>query len=437
MTPKKDKPTGALSDNEITDALRLSGFPLEIRLLQQFDAAGFDPIVGFRLMLDEAGKSVEVDVMAYATASLADYKGQIYLKAMIEAKQLVDRRVFVGMKWKQPTAHEMRSLRIRLSGRPTCQVLSDGPGGQDLIQLMLGGAEPVAAAIDSLNEGIVCSNWAYVQDSKQFGVMALQDTEHRDSFAKLIRVVTALEEDTANHLTRTPGKPPMLQLQILSPTIVLGTPHLYVFDPLTEQLERTPRLILQQMFEAGGRVHARLVDVVTETGLPDFIDRYRRVVAALKTACDKRVDLLQQIAGVQGDEVAQRSERDEASRLAREGQIPTIAVVQQSVGNDGPRLNIGFALANAGPLAAVNVRWRQINETESSWRAVGMMPPNTQSNPHSITFQQPTTEPHRTKILIEFDTATGHRILDTHAVECTAQRIVTIQREERRRLAVS
>ena len=293
---QRPKKTGPLKDAEIKAALQHSGFPLEIRLLHAFDAAGFDPVIGHRFIPGEGEKSAEVDVMANALGTLANSQGDVLLRAMVEAKQFIERMAFVGFKWKQPDAHTMRSLRIRFSGRPTCQVLADARNQQDLVQLMLGPPGPIAAALDPLNEAVVCHHWAEVQDHEKFDFIAKQDDTHRDSFLKLVRVTTWLEEDTATMLTRTPGKPPLLRIQILSPTIVIATPHLYVYDSITGTLETTSSLILDQTHDAGGKVHRRFVDVVTEAGLPQFIDRYHRTLEGLRAACDKHLNDLSSIA---------------------------------------------------------------------------------------------------------------------------------------------
>jgi hypothetical protein len=317
MGTPKPKPTGPLTDDQIKGALQHSGFPLEIRLLQAFHEAGFDPVIGHRFIPGDGEKSAEVDVMAYAGAPLANHKGSVHLKAMIEAKQLPERKVFVGLKWKQPVPHEMRSMRIRFSGRPTCRVLCEGPNGQELVQIMLGPPGPIAEALDPLNEPIVCHHWCYVQDDSKFEFVAEQDDRHLDSFSKLIRVVTWLEEDTAAVFARRPSGE-LLRVQILSPTIVLGTPHLYIYDPLQpETLEKASSIILHQMHEAGGKVHGRYVDVVTEDGLPEFIDRYRRAAARLQVACDKHIGALLEITEKQRLSQIEIDAHDEQVRALR------------------------------------------------------------------------------------------------------------------------
>jgi hypothetical protein len=298
-------PTGPLTEAEITGALQLSGYPLEIRLLQTFTDAGLDPSIGHRFIVGGHDQSCEVDVIVRARESLEGHAGQVHLTALIEAKQLIERRVFVGFKWRQPSTHEMRVMRCRLSGRPTCRVVSQGLPEDELVQMMLAGASPVGGAFDGMNEAPVCPQWAYVQDNKdtssklQHKFVASQDKEHRKSFGRLVEATTWLEENSADFLTRTPGKPPMLRVEIISPTIVFGTPSLYMYDPITRALEETDHLILQQMWDAGGQVHVRYVDVVTEGGVTNMITRYKAALALMLDRCNGNIGALQRLANEQ------------------------------------------------------------------------------------------------------------------------------------------
>jgi len=290
-----------LKEEQILSAIRRSGFPLEIRLLKAFTDAGFDPSIGMRLIPKEGEKSAEVDLMARCGGSLPSGRALLYLTAMIEAKQLGKRMNFVGFKWQRPDAHSMRAMRIRFSGTPTCRVLPRKPDDQGLVQLMLGGADPIAAALDTLNEPAICPHWAYVRETKnEHHIEARKDDDVRESFTKLVRVTTSLEQNNASFLGRNPGSPPtLLMLQVLLPTIILATPHLYLYDALTQTLEQTDSLILQEMHEFEGVVYARYIDVITESALPKFMDRYRRVKDALGAACDRHFAQLRHIAEMQ------------------------------------------------------------------------------------------------------------------------------------------
>lgn len=295
---KSQKPSTPLTEQDIMGALKHSGYPLEIRLLQAFEEAGFDPSIGTRFKPDMDAPSVEVDLIARCGAALAKSHGHVYLTAMVEAKQLGERVAYVGFKWKQPDRHSMRSMRIRFSGIPTCKVLPK-ISDNSLIQLMLGDDEPLAAALDPLNEPTVCRHWCYVRQSAKNKdeagnpqIEAKKEDEARLSFEKLVRVTTWLEQDHASHLVRHSGNPPLLRIQLLLPTIILSTPTLYLYDALSNELVPTDRLILEEMYEAAGTTHARYVDVLTDRALPAFIERYKQVVGALQSACNGRLDYL-------------------------------------------------------------------------------------------------------------------------------------------------
>jgi hypothetical protein len=297
---KKPKAAGPLTEEEIKSSLKHSGYPLEIRLLQAFHEADFDPTIGHRFIPGEGAASAEIDLIARCRAELKEYVGFVGLQAVIEAKSLGARVAFVGLKWKAPTTHEMRVMRLRFSGVPSCLVL-DTPD-QGLSQLLLGGETPLAASLDPLNDAAVCPHWAYVRDSgKHDFVEASREPAARESFAKLARVTTWLECENASSLRSNPGNPPLLQIQARFPTIVLGTEQLYLYDATADKLERVDHLILQEQFEANGEIVGRYVDVVREAALPQLIARYRSVTSSLRDACDAHATELIEIARRQQD----------------------------------------------------------------------------------------------------------------------------------------
>lgn len=283
-----DKPSGPLTDDEILDAVRRSGYPLEIRLLQAFDEGGFDPTPPHRFILGEGDKerSAEIDVTARAMETLADHRGLLLLTLMIEAKQIHERVSFVGFKWKQPTQLEMRVGRMRFCGLPTSKVLNNGVDGGQFDQFLLGGATPAMAALDVFNEAPLCHHWCFVRDSKHKFIEATQEEDMRHSFRKLVHATTWLERESALFRLRHPSDH-QWRVEIKFPTIVVATPHLYTFDPLSGALAKTQSLILREMYEVGGEVHARYVDVVTEAEIRNLMARYRAAARALCTAVDE------------------------------------------------------------------------------------------------------------------------------------------------------
>jgi hypothetical protein len=302
MGNNKPRSAGPLTEEEILSSLKRSGFPLEIRLLQAFDEGGFDPTPPHRFILGEGDKerSAEIDVTARAMESLAGHRGLLLLTLMIEAKQIDERVTFVGFKWKQPPPLEMRAARIRFSGLPTCNVLRNGVDGGRFHQFLLGGEKPAMAALDGLNEAPLCHHWCFVRDnSKREWIEATQEDDMRLSFRKLVHATTWLERESALQFLRHPGDPPQWRLQIIFPTIVIATPQLYTFDALTNKLEKTQSLILREMYEVGGEVHARYVDVVTENEIPNLMLRHRDAARALRKACDEGAGELSRIVDEQ------------------------------------------------------------------------------------------------------------------------------------------
>jgi hypothetical protein len=166
-------------------------------------------------------------------------------------------------------------------------VLGNGVDGGRFDQFLVGGSTPAMAAIDVLNDAPLCHHWCFVRDNQKHKfVEATQEDDMRNSFRKLVHATTWLERSSALFSLRNSGNPLQWRLEIKFPTVVIATPNLYTYDPLTGALEKTQSLTLREMHEVGGEVHVRYVDVVTEAEIPRLMTRYRDAARGLRTACD-------------------------------------------------------------------------------------------------------------------------------------------------------
>lgn len=188
------------------------------------------------------------------------------------------------------------------------KVLNNGVDGGQFDQFLLGGARPAMAAFDVFNEAPLCHHWCFVRENKHKFVEATQDEDMRHSFRKLVHATTWLERESALFRLRHPSDP-QWRVEIKFPTIVVATPHLYTFDPLSGALEKTQSLILREMYEVGGEVHARYVDVVTEAEVPNLIARHRAAARALCTAVDEGAHA---ISAIVDDQRGQQQRLDNA-----------------------------------------------------------------------------------------------------------------------------
>jgi hypothetical protein len=146
---------------------------------------------------------------------------------------------------------------------------------------------------------------------REFRIEAIQEDDMRQSFRKLVNATTWVERGSALFSLRNQGDP-QWRLEVKFPTIVIATPQLYTFDPLTNTLGKTPSLTLREMYEVGGEVHARYVDVVTENEIPNLMSRYREAARALRTACDQGAGELSEIV----EEQRMRQEKLDREHLA-------------------------------------------------------------------------------------------------------------------------
>lgn len=316
---RREQPAGPLSEEQILKSVEYSGFPLEIRLLQAFHDGNFDPTPGQRFVFGVGDKerSAEVDLTARAMETLPGSRGLLLLTMFVEAKRMSERVAFVGFKWKQPSLHEMRSIRTRLSGLPSCGVLSNGVDGVRVQQVLLGGDSPPMAALDVLNQAPVCPQWCVVRDSaKRERPEALKDDDLRDSFRRLVHATTWVERDSAQFFVKRSAGSGQWRVEIKFPTVVISTRQLYAYDPLSQALETTDHLILREMYEVGGEVHERYVDVVTEHSVGDVMARYREAARGLNEACGRNASELQTIVEEQLDSQRRLDAAENMAELA-------------------------------------------------------------------------------------------------------------------------
>lgn len=290
----------ALSDAEVLNALKASGFPLEIRLLEAFSKGGMNPSIGLRVAKDD-GTSREIDIVASLSRTIdlgSKRTLALTLRLLVEAKSMPSASAWVGFPWTRPTPNELRKARIQFGGRPSCGIAATIEGEETVSDL-----PGVAEAFDSMNAPPVCVQWAVVRhikkqaDDKPFA-------DHEDSHWKgidgVVRSCATLAAQETSRLLWTGEH----ALTVNIPVLAVGTPQIRLVDARSSELPATscsPAIILHSTFDLGADIDQRTVDVVSESGIPDLIQRCERTMDALAEALARNADRVVEIARSQSD----------------------------------------------------------------------------------------------------------------------------------------
>lgn len=273
------------TEAEIVDALESAGYPFELRVYREYEAAEMDPVLSFRCRADEDDpQTKEIDVVARLHARQQYPDGQytptatVSLLFFTEVKK-VHQGAFVAIRGADPSQHERRVQRTAPAIGLPCWQVSDVP--YDSAGDLLIGTGGLAECFDPMNARPYCVQWATVKTHKsEKRFEAAHDNGCSEDFQRLIRSTTLLARDNTLHLldfgVRTHGQ------QALNPTtmfywplLVLDTP-VYTYDPATRKLEPNDWITLSVGADLGGRAYHRPIDVVSAAGLATIIEAYKR-----------------------------------------------------------------------------------------------------------------------------------------------------------------
>jgi hypothetical protein len=302
MNRKGAAPTksGPLSDEEIIDSFKRSGFPFELRLMKAFSDGGMDPVLGFRVAPAGSTETRELDLLASFSRSVV--VGQkvltVSLRLVVEAKSLPSDVAFVGLPWERPPDLELRVGRAYFGGRPSNRVLSDlERDGHAIV-----GASGLAEAFDPLNAAPVCVQWAIAK--RLAGKDTVASANHDGPFWEWIDGVVRAAHSLNFSFSEFAVTSNHLRLQFELPVLMLATDQLRVLDVSLDPwtVSTTQRLILARTFQVHNHIEHRLVDVVTENGVPSFIEACRATVDKLKKLSADHAPTLIELASRQREQ---------------------------------------------------------------------------------------------------------------------------------------
>jgi len=301
----KSDPNKEISDTELLEAIEASGYPLELSLYQEFQAAGMDPTLGARLRSRSPGSEQsthEIDLMVRVHHAEAHpeggYASSLLLTGLIDAKKLHAPARFIGLVGEQPTTHEFRVSRSYFSGCPSFRVLSDRAENYSDLFIGEGG---LSRGFDPLNDGKFCVHWGIAKrdgngvatvrgdGSKESNTpSAFKEERYWQSMANLVACTVWHEREGSRFMESADlDAGPMPRIDLCFPTLIVDTPSLEIYDPSTKKLEHVDWFILRTSFEVEGEVHTRLIDIVTTAGVPAMVKRYKDAAALMLEAADR------------------------------------------------------------------------------------------------------------------------------------------------------
>lgn len=282
---RKPASSEELTEEELLRALSASGFPFEIRLLEAFTRGGMNPTLGARVAKGD-GTSREIDIVASLERQIAlgdERQLTLTLRLLVEAKSMAPGTAWVGFTWAAPSSETLRAARAQFGGRPTCG-LDEQLDAEGLLSDLPG----VSEAFDAMNGCPVCVQWAVVRHLKRQGD-EVPFADHEDSHWKGIDGVvrscgTLAREKTASLLWSSE-----YSVTINVPVLAVATPQIRLVDAREHPLNTTkgvPAVLLHSTFDLGEGIDRRTVDVVSEGGIPDLIERCNRTIDDLQSALE-------------------------------------------------------------------------------------------------------------------------------------------------------
>lgn len=321
---QRHDPDAQIQQAEIERAVARSGYPLEIRLLEIFEAANMRPQIGTLVRSGEMSRTKdnlstrEIDIVANLSHRLplgpATEKGQDAIHAtfsvVVAAKNLAPSAALVGFKWRGVPKKELQLLRCQVGGAPT--TVLDGYPEANQITFADGG---LSDAFAPLADVPVCVQWAIARRDDPME----QEKRYWRDLDVLVR--TEWTNAVAATLGCLGGRGPAKVLLFQLPVLVVATKTLQVYGALENKYEQLDWFVLRRTFDLGDRMGERLVDVVTESGLPKLIDASKRTMAGIIERISARSDEIASIATAQHAKYqhAQQQAAYDAAVAARRG----------------------------------------------------------------------------------------------------------------------
>jgi hypothetical protein len=286
MSKGKPDNGAALSPADIVNALEGSGYPFEVALHREFTKADMAPDMGHRFLVRDPESpgdglvSRELDILAnyYCGQVRNGYVLGATITPLVEAKRLHEPTRMVGILAPDPDPYQHRVFRAKFHGCPSFGIRDDQ---RDWAELFLNRGGIAESVMPFVEEPPLCVHWAAVRrkDGAPFASGDTGDADARlhDSLQNLAAITAWLEQENTRHMASVRVEvQPLPGLGLYLPTLAVKTPTLMVYNPLTGDLRDVPWFCLAKNYEIEGHVVHRIIDVVCESGIPNFIAHVKR-----------------------------------------------------------------------------------------------------------------------------------------------------------------
>jgi hypothetical protein len=291
---EKDDHKEPLTREAIAEAMRRSGYPLEVRLLDALSAMGVSAIGGQRFAV-APGRSTEVDVVASLHRDVPFEDGgrrrtmRVEILLLIEAKSLESDGALVMLPWNRLGEDALDARRLCWGGAPRMGDLEPELAGKV--------SRAAAGAFTPINDGATfCVQWSTVRRLKDQKAPYPFAANHDEGFWQGLEGVAQAAAAVARTSFIGIETPDDLRVQIpLSLLVFAG--RLYAFDRKREEANEVGRCLLDRTFDTGSRLRRQIVDVVAEAEFDGYVRAAKSVLDNVTSAFVSNVPTLWGAAG--------------------------------------------------------------------------------------------------------------------------------------------
>ena len=250
-----------LSVTDIEEALRSSGYPLEVELAADLKESGFIPALGRHLLVNaEAREYSEIDIVAERVETTGDI--QVGSRLLLQVKRLADNRAFVGVRGEQPSGSNNLSERLQIAGSPSTVLAA-----QEYMALFHVGKEGLQNALQPLQQLPICVHWAVAYRKGKHVPWASGDPEFMRDLESLVR---ARREDGLEFSSYCSSKLQVPVLSLVTLALVIDGP-LYLYDVATKTAESVGMLTIDQAFGTREGPLFAMIDVVSRAACRTYL----------------------------------------------------------------------------------------------------------------------------------------------------------------------
>ena len=295
--PPPPPPTHPPSRAEITEALRLAGYALEIRAGRVLIDLGFGTTHGERYPTHHDGTHNDVDLTAIQFADVKGSHRQIVRLVLLAAvKQYVPGAAFVAF---PPHRLMKQDGRVRLGGVPSYYVRDNAEWDRALEPLLLG----IMRALAPLRHASTsCVQYAVAQyknkGGNEYAAYASHEQGTEDDLQQLMAAQASVYLSETHRALGVPQLAPLPVMFFVVPALVLNCP-VYTFTERTGRLKKERWVSLELTRDVPAPKSTSVVDVVSFAHLKTYAKHLLSVLAGVAADAHQKKGALAEAAEMQ------------------------------------------------------------------------------------------------------------------------------------------